>query len=82
MHWHINGTHYLEQWGDARAFDGTASIVQPLIAPLYGGKSEHELLSAVQPAIRTARATKWCAATGERKFPERRRLRSVVAQGA
>ncbi len=44
-HWHINGTHYLEQWGDARAFDGTASIIQPLIAPLYSGRSDHELLA-------------------------------------
>ncbi len=47
VHWHVNATHYLEQWGDARAFDGTASIVQPLIAPLYHGKSEHEFISAV-----------------------------------
>src|SRR5215469_5380544 len=45
--WHIPQTHYLESWGDARAFDGTLSFIQPLIAPLYGGKSPHELLDAV-----------------------------------
>jgi len=44
-HWHINGTHFLEEWSDARAHDGTASIVQPLIAPLYGGKSFHEIVA-------------------------------------
>ncbi len=46
-HWHIPEAHALESWSDARAFDGTASIVQPLIAPLYGGKSAHELLAVV-----------------------------------
>ena len=46
-HWHIPEAHFLESWSDARAFDGTASIVQPLIAPLYGGKSAHEMLSAL-----------------------------------
>src|SRR5262249_25276722 len=45
-HWHIPEAHYLEAWSDARAFDGTAAIVQPLIAPLYDGKSAHELLAA------------------------------------
>jgi MoCo/4Fe-4S cofactor protein with predicted Tat translocation signal len=45
-HWHVPEAHFLESWSDGRAFDGTASIVQPLIAPLYGGKSAHELLSA------------------------------------
>ncbi len=43
--WHVNATHYLEAWSDARSYDGTAGIVQPLIAPLYEGKSEHELLA-------------------------------------
>jgi MoCo/4Fe-4S cofactor protein with predicted Tat translocation signal len=41
--WHVNEAHYLESWGDARAYDGTVSIVQPLIAPLYDGKSAYEL---------------------------------------
>jgi len=45
--WHIPEAHTLEAWGDARAFDGTASLVQPLIAPLYGGRSAHELLSVL-----------------------------------
>ncbi len=44
-HWHIPQTHFLEEWGDARAFDGTVSIIQPLIAPLYEGKSAHEVLA-------------------------------------
>ena len=44
-HWHIPAAHYLESWGDARAFDGTATIQQPLIAPLYQGRTAHELLA-------------------------------------
>ncbi|MBV9210207.1 MAG: TAT-variant-translocated molybdopterin oxidoreductase, partial [Acidobacteria bacterium] len=45
-HWHIPESHYLETWSDARAFDGTVSIVQPLIEPLYNSKSAHEFLAA------------------------------------
>ncbi len=44
-HWHIPEAHYLESWSDARASDGTASIIQPLIAPLYGGRTAHEILA-------------------------------------
>jgi MoCo/4Fe-4S cofactor protein with predicted Tat translocation signal len=47
VHWHIPETHYLESWSDARAHDGTVSIVQPLIAPLYNGRSPHEVLGAL-----------------------------------
>ena len=46
-HWHIPETHYLETWSDARAFDGTVTIMQPLIAPLYNGRSAHELLGSM-----------------------------------
>ena len=46
-HWHIPEAHYLESWSDIRAYDGTATILQPLIAPLYGGKSHHENLAAL-----------------------------------
>jgi len=45
-HWHINETHYLEAWGDARAYDGTVTFTQPLIEPLYQGKSAIEFLAA------------------------------------
>jgi molybdopterin-containing oxidoreductase family iron-sulfur binding subunit len=44
-HWHVNATHELESWGDARAYDGTVSIIQPLIAPLYNGKSALEFVA-------------------------------------
>jgi molybdopterin-containing oxidoreductase family iron-sulfur binding subunit len=45
-HWHVPEAHFMEAWSDVRAFDGTVSIVQPLIAPLYGGRSAHEVLAA------------------------------------
>ncbi|MGQ0760800.1 MAG: TAT-variant-translocated molybdopterin oxidoreductase [Acidobacteriota bacterium] len=44
-HWHIPAAHYLESWGDTRTFDGTVTLVQPLIAPLYDGKTAHEMLA-------------------------------------
>jgi molybdopterin-containing oxidoreductase family iron-sulfur binding subunit len=46
--WHIPRAHYLESWGDVRAADGTLSVIQPMIAPLFGGKSDvefHNLIS-------------------------------------
>ena len=44
--WHIAESHFLETWGDARAFDGTVSVIQPLIAPLYHTHSTREVLAA------------------------------------
>jgi Fe-S-cluster-containing dehydrogenase component len=48
--WHVPQAHYLESWSDTRAFDGTVTIQQPLIAPLYGGKSAHQVLATLAGA--------------------------------
>ena len=45
--WYVPSAHYLESWSDVRGFDGTVSFVQPLIAPLYGGKTAHEVISTL-----------------------------------
>lgn len=44
-HWHIPQLHFLEHFSDGKASDGTLTTIQPLIEPLYGGKSEHDLAS-------------------------------------
>ncbi len=65
-HWHIPAAHVLESWSDARAYDGTVSVVQPLIDPLYGGRTAHDvfqlllnepLLSAYEAVRETWRPT-------------------------
>ncbi len=43
-HWHLSEKHYLEAWTDGRAYDGTATIVQPLIQPIYDSRSAHEVV--------------------------------------
>jgi molybdopterin-containing oxidoreductase family iron-sulfur binding subunit len=54
-HWHIPQAHSLESWGDARAFDGTVTILQPLIAPLYpGARTACEVLAAFAPRPATS----------------------------
>jgi MoCo/4Fe-4S cofactor protein with predicted Tat translocation signal len=52
--WHVPQNHYLESWSDARAYDGTISLIQPLILPLYAGRSAHEVIEAlVQQPVRS-----------------------------
>ncbi len=63
--WHLPAAHYLEAWGDARGADGGVSVVQPLIAPLFGGKSAIEIAGLLatdelQPGHGLVRAT-WSA---------------------
>src|SRR5262249_4730289 len=44
-HWHLPEAHYLESWSDVRGHDGTATIIQPLIQPLYEGRTAHEVVA-------------------------------------
>ena len=59
--WHLPAAHYLESWGDARSSDGTLLPIQPLIAPLFGGLTEIEVLARIagipDSAYKIVRAT-------------------------
>ncbi len=80
--WHLAGTHYLETWSDARAYDGTVSIVQPLIDPLYGGHSAHDILQSLldnpdtsaYEAVRTTWAAQATGKAGDADFGWRKIL--------
>lgn len=85
--WHIPETHDLESWGDARAYDGTATIIQPLIAPLYGSKSAHEVLAVMlgEPGVSAHDIVKryWSQRRGEADFDRywRRALHDGFVRG-
>lgn len=68
-HWHLPEAHYLEAWSDARAYDGTASIAQPLVEPLYQGRSAHEVIALLAdqeetPGLALVRGH-WCEWWGQ-----------------
>jgi molybdopterin-containing oxidoreductase family iron-sulfur binding subunit len=70
--WHIPRAHYLESWGDARAVGGTLSVVQPLILPLFGGRTPVEVLGLMaagqdRPGYDVVRET-WKPILGEADF--------------
>ena len=48
--WHVPRAHEFESWGDAQSLDGTIAVQQPLIAPLYGGRNDIELLAQLANA--------------------------------
>jgi Fe-S-cluster-containing dehydrogenase component len=64
-HWHLPTSHYLEAWGDLEAIDGTISIQQPLIAPLYETRSALEILSMLLPH-QDAASGEWALSTVEK----------------
>jgi molybdopterin-containing oxidoreductase family iron-sulfur binding subunit len=74
--WHLPEAHYLECWGDARALDGTASIQQPLIQPLYGGRTAVETLALISghkdqrayDIVRNCWLAQWPGAHGEKTW--------------
>ncbi|AZE67167.1 quinol:cytochrome c oxidoreductase iron-sulfur protein precursor [Pseudomonas synxantha] len=49
-HWHLPLNHGLDGWSDARAADGSACIVQPLIEPLYATRTLHQVLELLMSA--------------------------------
>jgi Fe-S-cluster-containing dehydrogenase component/anaerobic selenocysteine-containing dehydrogenase len=60
--WHVPSAHEYESWGDAQALDGTIALQQPLIAPLYAGRSDIEMLAWManlpeRDALQAVRAT-------------------------
>jgi molybdopterin-containing oxidoreductase family iron-sulfur binding subunit len=73
--WHIPRAHYLESWGDVRAVGGTLSVVQPLILPLFGGRSAVEVLGLMvggedRPGYDIVRET-WQSILGEEEFDKK-----------
>jgi len=73
--WHLPLAHYLESWGDARAVGGTLSVVQPLILPLFGGRSAVEVLGLMlgdqpRPGYDIVRET-WTPLLGEAEFDKK-----------
>ena len=73
--WHVPRAHYLESWGDARAVGGTLSVVQPLILPLFGGRSPVEVLGLMvggkdRPGYDIVRET-WKPILGEAEFDKK-----------
>ena len=78
-HWHIPAAHYLESWSDARAYDGTVSIVQPMIDPLYGGNTAHHVFQAL---LNEPMVSPYDAVRETWKPRHQGRLRDRLAQGA
>ena len=73
--WHVPRAHYLESWGDARAVGGTLSVVQPLILPLFGGRTPVEVLGLMvtgqdRPGYDIVRET-WNSILGEADFDKK-----------
>jgi MoCo/4Fe-4S cofactor protein with predicted Tat translocation signal len=73
--WHIPRAHYLESWGDARAIGGTVSVIQPLILPLFGGKSTIEVLGLMasgsdRPGYEIVQET-WKPTLGDAEFDKK-----------
>ena len=74
--WHLPEAHYLESWGDGRGHDGTVTLQQPLIQPLYGGKSAAELLAMLSgypdqrgyDIVRNYWLARWGSAAGEKTW--------------
>lgn len=84
-HWSLPQAHFLEAWGDARSSDGTASVQQPLIAPLYGGKTGSEVLAELAglPVTRGYEIVKnqWAGTTGPKAVDSEKLWKKILHDG-
>ena len=84
--WHLPATHYLEEWGDARAEGGVVSLIQPLIQRLYDGRSTIQVLDillgrAQDDAMAVVQQT-WQSTWGDRAdFHWKKSLHDGVIEG-
>jgi molybdopterin-containing oxidoreductase family iron-sulfur binding subunit len=76
--WHLPEAHYLESWSDGRAHEGTAGIIQPMIEPLFGGKTAAEVVAMISGSkdqrghdiVRNYWTAQWPAAQREKMWRE------------
>ncbi len=85
--WCLPQAHYLEAWGDGRSSDGSASLQQPVIAPLYGGKTPTELLAMLlgvaDPSAYAVTKAYWTGVfTGDKEKMWRKALHDGVVEGS
>jgi Fe-S-cluster-containing dehydrogenase component/anaerobic selenocysteine-containing dehydrogenase len=78
VQWHLPEAHYLEGWSDGQAHDGPASVIQPMIEPLFGGKTAAEIVAMISgykdqrafDIVRNYWIAQWPAAQQERTWRE------------
>jgi molybdopterin-containing oxidoreductase family iron-sulfur binding subunit len=84
---HVPQSHYLESWSDIRGIDGTATVIQPLIQPLYDSRSIHEMLAVLQGEESDGRETireTWRRMRGDDDFDHfwNRTLEKGIVEGS
>ena len=65
--WHLPAAHWLEAWNDVTNGDGSISIAQPLVMPLFGGRNTIEVLSALSGSFTPARGSSGSKLLGQHR---------------
>jgi Fe-S-cluster-containing dehydrogenase component len=79
--WLVPEAHFLESWGDGRAYDGTLSLVQPLVRPLYDGRSAADVLAAFLPGFAGADTRSLLRESWRERLPDEREWEGTLRRG-